>query len=291
MRLLLLVALLVAAPALAQTGTLEGSVRDAVGGPLPGATVQVADTPLGATTDADGRYRLVDVPVGEQTVEVRFVGYATARRLAVVEAGQTTVLDVTLREGGVGLDQVVVTADRRERALRDTPAAITNVSSREAQRRAAVRPTDALVGVPGVRIRRDESSSDLQTLTLRGVPNRHGNDTFVALVDGVPYVTGNDEVDLDLIAPPALIDRTEILRGSTSALYGRGGVSGAISYFTLDAFGQPNVTASVLGGSNGLAVPSVVASIPVVPGRNQLLVSGVYESRDGWRDDTGREAT
>ncbi|MEM6286030.1 MAG: TonB-dependent receptor [Bacteroidota bacterium] len=291
MRLLLLVALLVAAPALAQTGTLEGSVRDAVGGPLPGATVQVADTPLGATTDADGRYRLVDVPVGEQTVEVRFVGYATARRLAVVEAGQTTALDVTLREGGVGLDQVVVTADRRERALRDTPAAITNVSSREAQRRAAVRPTDALVGVPGVRIRRDESSSDLQTLTLRGVPNRHGNDTFVALVDGVPYVTGNDEVDLDLIAPPALIDRTEILRGSTSALYGRGGVSGAISYFTLDAFGQPNVTASVLGGSNGLAVPSVVASIPVVPGRNQLLVSGVYESRDGWRDDTGREAT
>jgi iron complex outermembrane receptor protein len=288
--LLFVVGLVLTVPALAQTGTLEGTIRDAGGDPLPSATVQVADTPLGTTTDADGRYRLADVPAGLQTVEVRFIGYATARRLVAVEAERTTALDVTLREGGVGLDEVVVTADRRERALRDTPAAITSVTARDAQRRAATSPTDALIGVPGIRVRRDESSSDLQTLTLRGVPNRHGNDTFVALVDGVPYVTGNDEVDLDLIAPPVLIDRTEVLRGSTSALYGRGGVSGAISYFTLDAFGQPNVTASVLGGSNGLAVPSVVASIPLVPGRNQLLVSGVYEHRDGWREDTGREA-
>ncbi|MEM1268561.1 MAG: TonB-dependent receptor [Bacteroidota bacterium] len=278
-------------PALAQTSTLEGTIRDADGAPLPGATIQVADTPLGATTDPDGRYRITEVPTGPQTVEARFVGYSTARRLVTLEAGQTTTLDITLSDTALDLDQVVVTADRRERTLRDTPAAITNVTAREAQRRAATTTTDALVGVPGVQVRRDESSSDLQTLTLRGVPNRHGNDTFVALVDGVPYVTGNDEVDLDLIAPPALIDRTEVLRGSTSALYGRGGVSGAINYFTLDAFGQPSVTASVLGGSYGLAVPAIVASIPIVPGRNQLLVSGVYEHRDGWRDETGREAT
>lgn len=59
MRLLLLAGLLfVAAPAFAQTSTLEGTVRDADGAPLPGATVQVVSTDLGTTTGADGRYHL-----------------------------------------------------------------------------------------------------------------------------------------------------------------------------------------------------------------------------------------
>lgn len=99
-------------------------MRDADGVPLSSATVQVADALVGATTDAEGRFRLADVPAGAQTVEVRFVGYATVRRLVTVEPERTTTLEMTLSEVAVGLDQVVVTAQKREERLVDVSIAV-----------------------------------------------------------------------------------------------------------------------------------------------------------------------
>lgn len=98
------------------TQTIRGTIADEVSKtPLPGVTVVVRDTNLGTVTDADGNYRLDNVPVGRQTVQVTYIGYEP-QMLAniVVTAGKEVVLNITLTESVTSLDEVVVTSNNTD---------------------------------------------------------------------------------------------------------------------------------------------------------------------------------
>ena len=80
------------------TGRLEGRVTDAESGQLlHGASVRVVGTAFGALTSQAGYYALPNVPVGEHTVMVRFIGYAAQERQVTVMVGRTTVADFALK--------------------------------------------------------------------------------------------------------------------------------------------------------------------------------------------------
>jgi len=71
-----LVILLAPTVSWAQDGTITGTVTsESTGDILPGATVQVVGQQLGTVTDVEGTYRITDVPAGEQTILVTFVGF------------------------------------------------------------------------------------------------------------------------------------------------------------------------------------------------------------------------
>ncbi|MEM9836721.1 MAG: carboxypeptidase-like regulatory domain-containing protein, partial [Bacteroidota bacterium] len=96
--------------AFAQTGTLEGTVRDSIGNPLSSATIEIADKSIGVTSDIDGNYQIADIPVGSQLAIVRYVGYEPVRQAILIQDGQTTQLDVTLLEANA-LSEIVVVGD------------------------------------------------------------------------------------------------------------------------------------------------------------------------------------
>jgi hypothetical protein len=107
---LLIVLLAAAAPLLAQSqainGSIEGVVRDGTGAPVPGAAVTVTNTDTGEqrslTTDADGRYRAVLLSLGSYRVKAELKGFKTIERTGVtLRAGQTAVLDLPMEVGGV----------------------------------------------------------------------------------------------------------------------------------------------------------------------------------------------
>jgi hypothetical protein len=108
---LALVGLLIAAPlALAQStavnGTIEGTVKDTTGSPVPGVTVTVSNLDTGAqrtlTTGADGGYRALLLALGTYRVRVEMQGFKAVERTGVnLSAGQTADLNVTLEVGGV----------------------------------------------------------------------------------------------------------------------------------------------------------------------------------------------
>ena len=71
------------------TSTITGIVTDARNKqPIPGASVIVVGTRLGAPTGADGRYRITGVPNGSQTVSARRIGYASLRHPAAAGGDQ-----------------------------------------------------------------------------------------------------------------------------------------------------------------------------------------------------------
>jgi len=100
-----LLVVLCPAQAQAQTGKLAGRVTDTTGAPLPGVNVTIEGTSLGAATDGEGQYALIQVPPGTYRVRFGFVGFQTKIvRGVVVSSNQTKTLDVTLGETGNVLD-------------------------------------------------------------------------------------------------------------------------------------------------------------------------------------------
>jgi hypothetical protein len=100
----------------AQGQVVKGTVRDGASqATLPGATVLLvgSDPPLGTTTDMDGRFRLENVPLGRQQLQVSFIGYQPAGVPNVlVTAGKEVVLDIALVASVESLKEVVITGER-----------------------------------------------------------------------------------------------------------------------------------------------------------------------------------
>ncbi|MDT4897604.1 MAG: hypothetical protein QOH25_2681 [Acidobacteriota bacterium] len=96
------------------TGSIEGTVADAQGGRIAGATVLVEGPAITrtVTTDENGNYRVVQVPPGRYTVSTSATNFSSDKRDDVqVTLGKATVADITLQAGGVQADVVVSSSD------------------------------------------------------------------------------------------------------------------------------------------------------------------------------------
>ena len=127
----LLMLVLSAMPALAQTGKIAGVVTDPAGGPLPGVNVVIEGTTQGATTDASGYYVILNVSPGTYALRASFVGFTPQVVQDVnVDIDLTSEVDFTLQEETVGLDEVIVAATRPV-VQRDISANVANLSAGE----------------------------------------------------------------------------------------------------------------------------------------------------------------
>ncbi|MEE2765009.1 MAG: TonB-dependent receptor [Candidatus Neomarinimicrobiota bacterium] len=114
-RCILLVALLLVQLALAgTTGKLAGKVtRKETGEPLIGANVMIDGTPLGVATDLDGNYYILQIMPGSYSIRFSMIGYQTLVINDVrIKVDLTTTIDGALTESAIGLEEVVVQAER-----------------------------------------------------------------------------------------------------------------------------------------------------------------------------------
>lgn len=241
-------ALLAPLVAVAQDGTVEGTVIDGdTDATLPGVQVFIPDLNLGAVTDVRGQYTIASVPAGTHIVEARFVGYRTATQEVTLSAGETVVLDFALRESAINLDEVVVTGTGgpvEKRTLGNTIATIDAASLENAPIQSfsdllqgrepgmIVMPSGGLTG-EGTRIR------------IRGSASLSQSNEPLVYIDGVRadngggfgggYVSaggGGSPSRLDDI-PPEAIARVEVLKGAAAAtLFGTEASNGVIQIFT-----------------------------------------------------------
>lgn len=116
------------------TGTITGLVRDrATQELLPGVTVVLEGTALGAATDGTGRYRLTGVPTGSYNLRASFIGYeALLRPNVLVNSGNANIIDLELGAANQALGEVTVTANRAIRvATPETPLSVQRINTEE----------------------------------------------------------------------------------------------------------------------------------------------------------------
>jgi iron complex outermembrane receptor protein len=184
-------------------------------------------------------------------------------------------------------DTITVTATRTEKAVIETPASVTVQSLDELRQKGFAYGTDEFRGVPGLFFRRGEGDGEeFPFVSIRGVTGNHGNDTFLALIDGIPFV-GPDEEVLLYEVPYAAIEAVDIVRGPVSALYGRGAIAGAVNYRTRSPR-ENALSASFSGGSDDFYRAEALVEHRLSDDVG-VLVSATYENFEGWRANSARE--
>ena len=220
------------APTQAQStrGAVTGTVTDTDGAPLPG--VQVVDPALqrGTTTGADGRYRLDNLPVGDHTLEFRFVGYQTAVREVTLAAGETITVDVSLRTRVLETDGVTVTGTARARSTLRAPQDVDVMGTSELQSgRSASLGKLLQENVDGV--------SSISTGSQAGKPVLRGlsGNRVVLLKDGIAQEYYQFGVRHFPTTNASEAERVEVVRGASSILYGSDALGGAINVISKPA--------------------------------------------------------
>src|SRR6185503_14211402 len=113
------------------TGKISGRVLDAKGQPLIGVSVAIPVLRIGAATDENGRYTILNVPPGTYDVRFNLLGYGPLLQTGVaVSADLTRRLDATLKETAVTLKEEVVRATRPVVDVNKT-SSMANVSAAE----------------------------------------------------------------------------------------------------------------------------------------------------------------
>ncbi len=208
--------LLSAAPAEAQSlGKIAGRVTNSAGDPLIGASVAIAGTTQGASTDAEGYYYILQVRPGTYTLRISYIGYTpTVIENVAVEVDRTTTIDATLRDEVVGTDEVVVRAERPlVEPARTTTTAV--LESKELQALPVVNIQDAINLQAGV--------SDGH---FRG--GRIGEVAY--LVNGVPInnaFNGQQAFEVE----QNMVESLEVISGVFNAEYGQA-LSGVVNITT-----------------------------------------------------------
>jgi hemoglobin/transferrin/lactoferrin receptor protein len=211
-------------------GTAAGTVTGPDGAPLPG--VQVVDPALqrGTTTGADGRYRLDNLPVGDHTLEFRFVGYQTAVREVTLEAGETITVDVSLKTQVLETDGVTVTGTARARSTLRAPQDVDVMGTEDLQSgRSASLGALLQENVGGV--------SSIQTGSQAGKPVLRGlsGKRVVLLKDGIAQEYYQFGVRHFPTTNASEAERVEVVRGASSILYGSDALGGAINVISKPA--------------------------------------------------------
>ncbi|WP_240731405.1 carboxypeptidase-like regulatory domain-containing protein [Hymenobacter radiodurans] len=138
--------------AFAQTGSVSGRVLDEQSQGLPGVTVLVEGTSLGNSTNADGTFSIQNVPAGQQTLVVSFIGYTTKRLPFAITAGQNTELNATLGENTTLLNEAVVVGYGTQRR-QDVTGSVATVDSKDFVQGQITNPEQLINGkVAGVQI-------------------------------------------------------------------------------------------------------------------------------------------
>lgn len=199
----------------AQSGKISGQITNEAGNPLPGVNIIVEGTMLGAATDENGYYSILNVPPGTYQLSVSMIGYekVTVRNVNV-NMGLTTIIDVKLRTQAVGMSEVVVVAEMPV-VVRDISNSQLNINSEKIESL----PVDEVTDVIGLQ-------AGAQGLTIRGGSSRQTS----FIVDGIVM---NDERSNNPYSSLSLstVKEVQVQTGGFNAEYGniRSGVINVVT--------------------------------------------------------------
>jgi iron complex outermembrane receptor protein len=290
---LLALALLLASagPALAQDGKIAGSVRDATGAALAGATLtftnQATNATQTVTASAEGTYA-ISLPPGTYSATVSLKGFARQTRKDLrLAAGATVSADFTLQTQME--EEVTVTAMKREDTVQNVPFSVVAPTQEELYNRGV----DNLEGVAA-----NVGSLTVQNLgpgksqvAMRGISTGQIVRDQPGVKEQVGVYLDESVVSLSLFTPDLdLFDlnRIEVLRGPQGTLFGSGSLGGTVRYITnqpevgrkrfFGEFGGNTIQDGNQGGSVKLGFNAPLGD------KAALRVAGYYNRFGGWID-------
>lgn len=220
------------------TATLRGTVTDQNGRPLADVTIGLLDRPRSVRSDAEGHFTLAGVPAGTQTLELRAIGFAPARRVVVLRSGASAERAVSLDRAAQTLASVRVLGDRsgsrtrsgfgdrRRRGLGHF------IDADEVRRRGGIYLGDVLRAVPGV-VPMYTTGGRIFTMRSTSSGDRCSPTYFL---DGMRWypLDNNPILELERFIPLPDLDAVEVYSssGTTPVQFDGGNGCGSVVFWT-----------------------------------------------------------
>lgn len=180
--------------------------------------------------------------------------------------------------GAGGLEEIVVTAQKREENLQNVPVAVTAISAEAIANQRLVELTDLVRAAPSLTITQGSTATN-NSILLRGIGTfafSTGVEPSVAvIIDDMPVVQQAQAFD-----NMADLQRIEVLSGPQGTLFGKNSSAGVINIVTRDPDSEFGGSVSLTGASDGDVRAEGVVSLPIADGAG-LRVTGFYHDYKG----------
>jgi iron complex outermembrane recepter protein len=259
-----------------QAATIRGTVKDATGQPLAGATVAIENVRT-AITDIAGAFA-IDVPAGEYVLRVTSPGFATNTRR--VQAGNT--VDVALDPAFA--ESMVVAAIRADAA---TPVTKTDIDRVEIERQYHGQDVPLLLReTPSIHAYSESGvgGAGYSYISMRGVSPTRINFTL----DGVPLADSEDfgTYFADFPDLARSMQSIQVQRGVGTSTVGSPSFGGSVNLQSIDLSQDQRTTATLAGGSFGNRQASVGWQSGLLANGVSLYTRLSYLESDGYRDNS-----
>ncbi len=266
-------------PVSSQSISFHGNVTDTLSQPIRKASVSILNRNERAITNTDGYFRIKGLPPGRYKLRISAIGYATKIKPITIHKDQETHNHFILQTRGKQLNDVIITAEKKEEQLQKTPAALSVLSSKEmAQYR--IWNTNEITGiVPNLY---SAGPGDNRNITsIRGIGSTSYDPAVATYIDGVNQFTLDS-----YIAQLFDVKRIEVLRGPQGTLYGRNAMGGVINIITNPPADTLEAFAKLSYGNYHHQRYVAGISSPLVKHKLYLGAAIMYNQRDGFYTNT-----
>lgn len=237
----------------AQTGTLSGNINDNSKIALPGAKITLSPGNIFTTSDENGNFVFLNVPTGNYTMRVDYIGYGVREYPVTVSEKANTRQDIVYDRRVVDIQEVKVygyNVQSQARALnaQKTNSNITNVvSSDQIGKFPDANIGDALKRIPGVTMQNDQGEA--RNIIIRGLAPSLNSVTLNG--SRIPSAEGdNRNVQMDLI-PSDMIQLVEVNKTLTSD-QDADAIGGSVNLNTKTAPNKERISLTTASGYNGI---------------------------------------
>jgi outer membrane receptor for ferrienterochelin and colicins len=199
--------------------------------PIQGATVQIKGLKITAISSEAGIVAFNNIPDGKQVIQITTVGYKDVERLITLPLNIIDTLQFFLEQAVKELDEVTVSTTRSNRSINNTPTRVEVIAEEEVHEEATMRPGDIrmlLAESTGVQTQQTSATTANASIRIQGLDGRYTQ----ILKDGFPIYSGAASGLGLLQTPPLDLRQVEIIKGSSSTLYGGGAIAGLVNLIT-----------------------------------------------------------
>ncbi len=279
---LILLIIILSITKLYSQGDIKGVVVDSQNNtPLQGANVVLKELKRGISTNNEGRFLFENIAAGDYTIQVSFVGYQE-EKIKVNVTDKDLAIRIIMNTSLLEMEKVIITATLTERKIEDLPGQNEVIEKDEIEEFPSSNTDNILQSIANINVNRSWGIfSKNASVTMRGLDAAQG---VLILYNGVPLnKTAGGSINWHMISPDR-IERIEVIKGPSSALYGNNAMGGVINIITkktdkpfsgdVRAFGGSYAT---LGGKFNLEGNKNIGN-----GKLYWGLTGFYRQGDGY---------
>lgn len=221
--------------------------------PLVGVTVYFPTLNIGDVTGSNGQVTITDIPAGQHSVSISFVGYESLLiKITFPQPASRQEQTFELHHAHVELEEFIITSTRSSRTIEDIPTRVEFIAGEELTEKGNMKPGDIrmlLNESTGIQTQQTSATSYNSSIRIQGLDGKYTQ----LLRDGLPLYSGfSGGLSLMQIAPLDL-KQVEVIKGASSTLYGGGAIAGLVNLITKIPEEEPELS-FMLNGTSALGL-------------------------------------